>query len=126
MGPLTNIIHYSPHIIQLGFSQNMLIISLLKLDRKLHYSHTKPNIIWLWAKLKERPNSKSPTTMWLISKPTTTRHYLQSPLRRDTIYKNRYDATLFTKSVTTRQLKVCCYTAILYKISKLFFAKPKY
>ena len=43
--------------------------------------------------------------MWLIPKPTTMWHYLQSLLRRSTIYKNRYDATLFTKSVAIGTLK---------------------
>ena len=53
-----------------------------------------------------------------------TQHYLQSPLRRGTIYKIRYDGTLFTKFVTTRHLKVHCYTVILYKISKSFLQSP--
>ena len=43
--------------------------------------------------------------MWLIPKPATMWHYLQCLLRRGTIYKNRYDATLFTKSVATGTLK---------------------
>ena len=73
------------------------------------------------------------------SKPAKMRHYLQiqNPLRCGTIYKNCYNAALFTKSVATRHLKARCYTAILYKISKSFsqspntclafiFTKPKY
>ena len=35
--------------------QNMLIISLLKLCHKLHYPHTKPNIIWLMGKTQRKP-----------------------------------------------------------------------
>ena len=59
--------------------------------------------------------------MWLIPKPATMRHYLQSPLRRGTIYKNHYDATLFTKFVATQRLKVRCYTAILYEAQILIW-----
>ena len=101
----------------------MLIISLPKLGHKLHYPHTKPNIIWLVGKIQRKPKIQSPTTMWLIPKshydvanskslttmwliryPTTT-WQIQSPLRCGTIYKfkPRYDAALFTKPVVTRK-----------------------
>ena len=102
----------------------MLIISLPKLGRKLHYPHTKPNIIWLLGKTQRKPkfqkshydvaNFKSSTMMWQI----------HSPLRCGTIYKNCYNAALFTKSVATRHLKARCYTTILYKISKSFLQSP--
>ena len=82
-----------------------------------------PTTMWL---IPKSPTTmwliqKSPTMMWLIPKPATMRHYLQSPLRRSTIYKNHYDATLFTKFVATQRLKVRCYTAILYEAQILIW-----
>ena len=127
MGLLTNITYYSPHIIQLGFSQNMLIISLPKLGRKLHYPHTKPNIIWLWGKTQRKPkfqkphydvaNSKSLTMMWLIP---------NIPLRCGK-FKARYNAALFTKTVMMRHyLQSLSLHGNTLQDLKIIFTKPKF
>ena len=95
-----------------------------------------PTTTWLIQSSTTTWLIQSSTTMWLIQCPTTM-WQIQSPLQCGTIYKTRYDAALFTKSVATRHLKARCYTAILYKISKSFsqspntclafiFTKPKY
>ena len=115
MGPFTNITHYSPHIIQLGFSQKYSSYYYQIGPQNYIIPTQSPTSFDLWAKPKENPkfqkshydvanskfhynvaNSKSPTTMWLIP----------SPLRCGTIYKAR------------------CYMAILYKISKSFLQSP--
>ena len=89
MGPLTNITHYSPHIIQFGFSQkyssyyyqNWITKFTLFPYKAQHHSACGQNP-------KKAQNSKSPTTMWLILKFTTVRHYLQSPLLHGNTLQN--------------------------------------
>ena len=94
MGPLTNITRYTPHVIQLGFSQKILIILLPKLGRKItFFPHKAQHYLACGQNPKKVQNSKSPTTMWLISKS----HYDVANS------KTRYDAALFTKPVVTRQ-----------------------
>ena len=89
MGTLTNITHNSPHIIQLGFSQKILIILLSKLGRKITlFPHKAQHHSACGKNLKKAQNSKSPTTMWLIPKLTTMRHYLQSPLLHGNTLQN--------------------------------------
>ena len=86
----------------------ILIILLLKLGHKIYIILTQsPTSFGLWAKSKESPkfqkshydvansmshydmaNSKSLTTMWLILKSATMRHYLQSPLLHDNTLQN--------------------------------------
>ena len=90
----------------------MLIILLPKLGRKLHYPHTKPNIIWLVGKTQRKPKFQNPTTMWLIQKSPTTMWLIpKSPTTMWLIPKShydvanskaRYDAALFTKPATAR------------------------
>ena len=118
MEPLTNITHYSLHIIQFGFSQNMLIISLPKLGRKLHYPHTKPNIIWHVGKTQRKPkfqkshhydvaNSKYPTTMCK--------------------FKTRYDAALLTKiAMMQHYLQSLLLHGNTLQNLKIIFTKPKF
>ena len=130
-GPSHKYYPLSPHNIQLGLSQKYSSYYYQNWATKLHYSHTKPKESPKFQKFHyDVANSISPirmwliqstTTMWLIPKPATMRHYLQSPLRRGTIYKNHYDATLFTKFVATQRLKVRCYTAILYEAQILIW-----
>ena len=85
MGSLTNITHYNPYVIQLGFSQKILIILLPKLGRKItFFPHKAQHYLVCGQNPKKTQNSKSPTTMWLIP-------------------KSHYDAALFTKLVATRQ-----------------------
>ena len=96
----------------------ILIILLPKLGHKIYIIPTQsPTSFSLWAKPKESPkfqkshydvanskkshydvanskshydvaNSKSPTTMWLILKPATMRHYLQSLLLHGNTLQN--------------------------------------
>ena len=74
-----------------------------------------PTTIWLILKFHyDVANSKAHYDVALFTKPATTQHYLQKSLWCDTIYKVR----------CYRHLKVCCYTAILYKISKSFLQSP--
>ena len=128
----------------------MLVISLPKLGRKLHYLHTKPNIIWLVGKTQRKPkfqkshynvanskshydvaNSKSHNDVAnsmshydvANSKPATMRNYLQSPLLHG-ISKARYDPASLNARYDLAPLKAHCYTAILYKISKSFSQSP--
>ena len=86
MGTLTNITHNSPHIIQLGFSQKILIILLPKLDHKIYIIPIQsPTSFGLWAKPKESPkfqkshydvaNSKAHYDAALFAKPVATRQY---------------------------------------------------
>ena len=89
MGPLTNITHYSSHAIQLGFSQKILIILLPKLGLKItFFPHKAQHYLVCGQNPKKAQNSKSPTTMWLISKPATIQHYLQSPLLHGNTLQN--------------------------------------
>ena len=128
MGTLTNITHNSPHIIQLGFSQKILIILLPKLGCKITlFPHKAQHHSACGKNLKKAQNSKSPTTMWLIPKPTTMRHYLQSSLRCSISKAHCYTAP-FTKPVATRQYFIksqnhFCKTQILIWH---YFTKPKY
>ena len=55
MGPLTNITHYSPHIIQLGFSQKYSPYYYHNWATKLHYIHKEPKIILLVGKTQREP-----------------------------------------------------------------------
>ena len=187
MSPLANITYYIPHIIQLKFSTKYTHHIITKIRPQNYTIPTQsPTSFGLWAKLKESPNFKSPTTMWLIPKshydvansksPTTMwlipkSHYdeansksptpanskypttmwqIQNPLWCGTIYKNRYDTTLFTKPVATQQYftksqnhfhkaqipiwhlfsqSPNSYLALFYKAQILiwhYFIKPKY
>ena len=103
MGPLINITHYSPHVIQLGFSQKILIILLPKLGRKITlFPHKAQHYPACGQNPKKAQNSKSPTTMWLIQSPTMM--WLIPKSHYDVANsKARYDAALFTKPVATRQ-----------------------
>ena len=104
MGPLTNITHYIPHIIQLKFSTNNTHRITTKIGPQNYIIPTQsPTSFSLWAKPKESPNSlKFHYDVALFTKPATMRYYLQSPLLHGTS-------------------KTRCYTAILYKISKSFY-----
>ena len=83
-----------PIIIQLGFSQKILIILLPKLGRKItFFPHKAQHYPVCGQNPKKAQNSKSPTTMWLIQSPTTM--WL--------IPKSHYDAALFTKPIATQQ-----------------------
>ena len=74
MGLLTNITHYIPHIIQLKFSTNKYSSYYYQnWAAKLHYPHTKPNIIWLVGKTQRKP--KIP----------------KIPLRRGSFQKSHYN-----------------------------------
>ena len=84
MGPLTNITHYSPHIIQLGFSQ------------KTHHITAKiglQNYIIL---------TQSPTSLRLWAKPKEIPKFLKSHYNVAN-FKACYDTTLLTKPVATWQ-----------------------
>ena len=94
MSSLTNITHYNPYVIQLGFSQKILITLLPKLGRKITlFPHKAQRYPACGQNPKKAQNSKSPTTMWLI----------QSPTMMWLIPKSHYDAALFTKPIATRQ-----------------------
>ena len=90
MGPLTNITHYIPHIIQLKFSTNNAHHITAEIGPQNYIIPTQtPTSFGLWAKPKENPNFlkshydvanskvplrygqfKCPTMMWLIQSPT--------------------------------------------------------
>ena len=91
MSSLTNITHYNPYVIQLGFSQKILIILLPKLGRKItFFPHKAQHYLVCGQNPKKAQNSKSPTTMWLIQSPTTMWHYLQSPLLHGNTLQNHF------------------------------------
>ena len=100
LGPLTNITHYSPHIIQLGFSQKYSSYCYHIEPQNYIISIKSPKTLILWE------NPKSPTKTSI--KPVATQHpksrcytiLLQSPLLHSTL-----------KPVATRHLyKARCYT----------------
>ena len=66
----------------------MLIMSLPKLGHRLHYSHTKLNIIWLVGKTQRKPKIQKSHYDVANSKPAMMRHYLQSPLLHDNTLQN--------------------------------------
>ena len=147
MGTLTNITHNSPHIIQLGFSQKILIILLPKLGCKITlFPHKAQHHSACGQNLKKAQNSKSPTTMWLIPKPTTMRHYLQSPLLHGNTLQNlKIISTkpkflfgiyfhkaqipiwhLFLQSPNSNLALLYKAQILFWQLSLYFFIKPKY
>ena len=149
MGPFTNITHYSPHIIQLGFSQKYSSYYYQIGPQNYIIPTQSPTSFDLWAKPKENPkfqkshydvanskfhynvaNSKSPTTMWLIP----------SPLRCGTIYKARcymailnhfYKAQipiwhLFSQRPNSNLTLLCKAQILFWQLSLHSFIKPKY
>ena len=96
---LSQILPIIAHILSnLGFHKNTHHITT-KIGRQNYIILTQsPASFGLWAKPKESPkfqkfhydvaNSKSLTTMWLIPKPATMRHYLQSPLLHSNTLQN--------------------------------------
>ena len=85
MGPLTNITHYSPHIIHLGFSQKY----------SPYCYHIEPQNYTI--------SIKSPKALTLWENPKAQQNPLQSSLLYGTL----------TKPVTTRHPKARCYTTLL-------------
>ena len=98
MGSLTNITHYSPHIIQLGFSQKYSSYYYQNWAIKFTlFPHKAQHHLACGQNPKKAQNSKSPTMMWLIPKvqlrwlilkPATMRHYLQSLLLHGNTLQN--------------------------------------
>ena len=106
MGPLTNITHYIPHIIQLKFSTNNAHHITTKIGLQNYIIPTQsPTSFGLWAKSKESPNSLKS-------------HYDMANSM------SRYDAALFTNPVATRHLKARCYTTPLKPVAtRQYFTK---
>ena len=138
MGPFTNILYTQAHKLSWALSQILSIIANIlsnlgfhKICSSYYYQNwavnytiptQSPISFGLWEKLKESPNSKSPTMMWLIPKShydvanSKKSHYDVANSKKshydvanskESHYdvansKARYDAALFTKPITAQ------------------------
>ena len=141
MGPLTNITHYSPHIIHIGFSQKYSPYCYHIEPQNYTISIKSPKALTLWENPKAQQNPLQSSLLYrTLTKPVTTRHpkarcyttLLQISLLHSTLkpiatrysYKARCCMTplqspllhdTLTKPVATRHpYKACCHTAIFF------------